>query len=86
MRRLLPGLRLRALALRGAAPVLIADRAGARRCGSRCGAASGPLAQAIAELVLWLAALALATRRLERGLLGELWGYLRAEAPAGARP
>jgi hypothetical protein len=42
------------------------------------------LAQAVAELVLWLAALVLATRRLERGLLGELWGYLRAEAPPGA--
>ena len=42
-----------------------------------------PLAQALAELALWLAGLVLATRRLEAGLLGELWGYLR---PGGERP
>ena len=34
-------------------------------------------------LLLWLVALVLATRRLEAGLLGELWGYLR---PGGERP
>ncbi len=43
-----------------------------------------PPAQALAELALWLAALVLATRRLERGLLGELWGYLRSGS-AGRR-
>ena len=42
-----------------------------------------PPAQALAELALWLAGLVLATRRLEAGLLGELWGYLR---PGGERP
>ena len=36
--------------------------------------------QALCELALWLGGLALATRRLERGLLGELRGYL-ARAP-----
>ena len=41
------------------------------------------LAQALAELALWLAGLALATRRLESGLLAELRGYLR---PGGERP
>ena len=41
-----------------------------------------PPAQALAELALWLAGLVLATRRLEAGLLGELWGYLR---PGGER-
>ena len=85
VRRLLPGIRLRVLALRGAAPVLAATvPVLAIRLALWGGERS--LAQAIAELVLWLAALVLATRRLERGLLGELWGYLRAEAPVGARP
>jgi O-antigen/teichoic acid export membrane protein len=84
VRRLLPGIRLGALAVRGAVPVLAATApvlavrltlwGGERR-----------LAQAVAELALWLAALVLATRRLERGLLGELWGYLRPGAPAGAQ-
>ena len=46
-------------------------------CGSRCGAGSGRSAQALGELALWLAGLALATRRLEGGLLAELRGYLR---------
>jgi O-antigen/teichoic acid export membrane protein len=83
LRRLLPGVRLRGLAWRGAAPVLIASAPvlvvrGALWGGER------PVAQAIAELALWLAVLALATRRLERGLLSELAGYLRS-APAGAR-
>jgi hypothetical protein len=43
-----------------------------------------PATQAIAELALWLGVLAVATVRLERGLLSELSGYLRApRAPAG---
>ena len=82
VRRLLPGVRLGALAWRAAlpvafatAPVLVARLAlwGGER----------PLGQALGELGLWLAGLALATRRLEAGLLGELWGYLR---PGGGTP
>ena len=41
VRRLLPGVRLGPLALRGGAAGAGRHRAGARRCGSRCGAASG---------------------------------------------
>jgi O-antigen/teichoic acid export membrane protein len=86
LRRLLPGVRLRSLAWRGAVPVLIASApvlalrlalwGGERRA-----------AQAVAEVVLWLALLALATRRLERGLLAELAGYVRPRdaAPAAGR-
>ena len=44
-----------------------------------------PPGQAIAELALWLAVLALATLRLERGLLAELGGYLRASRGDEAR-
>jgi O-antigen/teichoic acid export membrane protein len=84
VRRLLPGIRLRALAVRGAAPVLAATAPVlALRLALWGGERS--LAQAVAELALWLVALVLATRRLERGLLGELWGYLRPESPVGAR-
>jgi O-antigen/teichoic acid export membrane protein len=79
VRRLLPGARLGALALRAAVPVTVATAAvlavrfafwgGDRRA-----------AQAVAELVLWLAVLAAVTARRERGLLGELRGYLRPAA------
>jgi len=80
--RLLPGARLGAIALRAALPVLAASvpvlvLRVALWGGER------PLSQALAELALWLAGLVLATRRLEAGLLGELWGYLR---PGGERP
>jgi O-antigen/teichoic acid export membrane protein len=83
VRRLLPGIRLRALAWRGAAPVLIAT---APVLALRLALWGGdrPAAQAVAELALWLALLALATRRLERGLLAELAGYLRARGAATA--
>jgi O-antigen/teichoic acid export membrane protein len=86
VRRLLPGVRLGAIALRAAvpvaaatAPVLVVRLAlwGDRR----------PLSQALLELALWLAGLALATRRLEGGLLAELRGYLsprRANAVGGS--
>jgi O-antigen/teichoic acid export membrane protein len=86
VRRLLPGVRLRSLAWRGGAPVLIASAPVLAVRGVLWGG-ERPAAQAIAELVLWLAVLALATRRLERGLLSELAGYLRSapRAPAGAR-
>jgi O-antigen/teichoic acid export membrane protein len=81
VRRLLPDIRLAALALRGAAPVAAATVPvlvvrlalwGNHRTA----------AQAIAELALWLVGLVLATRRFERRLLTELWGYLRP----GGRP
>jgi O-antigen/teichoic acid export membrane protein len=83
VRRLLPAVRLRALALRGAAPVLAATAA---VLAARLALWGGdrPAEQAIAELALWLAVLVFATVRLERGLLAELSGYLRARpAPAG---
>ena len=80
--RLLPGARLGAIALRAALPVLAAS---VPVLALRLALWGGerPLSQALAELALWLAGLVLATRRLEAGLLGELWGYLR---PGGERP
>src|SRR4051794_29211184 len=81
VRRLLPGVRLWALALRAAVPVLLAS---APVLALRFALWGGErtLAQALAELALWLGGLALATRRLEAGLLAELRGYLRAGAAA----
>jgi O-antigen/teichoic acid export membrane protein len=81
VRRLLPGVRLGSLALRAALPVALATvpvlalrlALGGQRT----------LAQALAELALWVGALVLATRRLEGGLLGELWGYLRPGGGGG---
>jgi O-antigen/teichoic acid export membrane protein len=86
LRRLLPGVRLGSLAWRGAAPVVIASAPVLALRGALWGG-ERPAGQAIAELALWLALLALATRRLERGLLRELAGYLRSapRATAGAR-
>ena len=82
VRRLLPGVALGAIARRAALPVaLAAVPVLALRLALWGGERS--LAQALAELALWIAALALATRRLESGLLGELWGYLR---PGAAPP
>ena len=80
--RLLPGARLGAIALRAALPVLAASVPVLVLRLALWGGERPP-AQALAELALWLAALVLATRRLEAGLLGELWGYLR---PGGERP
>ena len=79
--RLLPGVRLFAIAVRAAVPVLLAS---APVLVLRLALWGGErtLAQALAELALWIAGLALATRRLEGGLLAELRGYLRAGAPA----
>jgi O-antigen/teichoic acid export membrane protein len=76
VRRLLPGARLGALAVRAAAPLAVAT---APVLAVRLALWGGdrPLAQALAELALWLGGLALATHRLERGLLAELIGYLR---------
>jgi len=79
VRRLLPGARMLTMALRAAVPVAIATLpvvalrlalwGGERR-----------LWQAALELALWLGALAIATKRLENDLLGELRGYLRPAA------
>jgi hypothetical protein len=76
VRRLLPGARVGGLALRAAVPVVLATvPVVAVRLALWGGERS--LAQALAELALWLGALAVATHRLERGLLSELLGYLR---------
>jgi O-antigen/teichoic acid export membrane protein len=81
VRRLLPGVRLDAIALRAALPVLLASvPVLALRLALWGGERT--LAQALIELALWLAGLALATRRLEGPLLAELRGYLRAGAAA----
>ena len=83
VRRLLPGVRLGAIALRAAVPVALAS-APVWRCGLALWGGERTLAQALVELALWLGGLALATHRLESGLLAELRGYLRAGA-AGVR-
>src|SRR4051794_6662412 len=81
VRRLLPEVRLSSLAARAAVPVLLAS---APVLALRVALWGGErtLWQALAELALWLAGLALATRWLERPLLAELRGYLRAGAAA----
>jgi O-antigen/teichoic acid export membrane protein len=81
VRRLLPGVRLGALALRAVVPVALAS---APVLAIRLAFWGGErtLAQALIELFVWLGALALATHRLESGLLAELRGYLRAGATA----
>ena len=80
VRRLLPGAPFGRLALRAARPVALAA---APVLALRLALWGGerPVWQALVELALWLGALVLVTRRLESGLLGELWGYLR---PGGA--
>ncbi len=80
--RLLPGVRLAELAWRAALPVAVASLPVVAVRLALWGG-ERPLVQALGELALWLAGLALATRRLEAGLLQELWGYLRG---GGARP
>jgi O-antigen/teichoic acid export membrane protein len=74
--RLLPGVRLWALGLRGAAPVAAGAAAAlALRAGLWGG--ERPLWQALCELALFLGVTALATRALERDLLREFTSYLR---------
>jgi O-antigen/teichoic acid export membrane protein len=81
VRRLLPAVSMLRLAARAALPVLLATvPVVAVRLALWGGERT--LAQALAELALWVAGLVVATRRFEAGLLGELWGYLR---PGGAR-
>jgi O-antigen/teichoic acid export membrane protein len=82
VRRLLPGVRLGAIALRAAAPVAVAS-APVLAVRVALWGGSRPLSQALTELALWLAGLGLATRRLEGGLLAELRGYLRPRAAVG---
>ena len=79
VRRLLPAVRLSALAARAAVPVVLAS---APVLALRLALWGGErtLWQALLELALWLGGLAIATRRLERGLLAELRGYLGAPA------
>jgi O-antigen/teichoic acid export membrane protein len=76
VRRLLPGVRLGVIAVRSALPVAAATAPVVALRLALWGGERG-VVQALAELALWVGALALATRRLERGLLRELWGYLR---------
>jgi O-antigen/teichoic acid export membrane protein len=83
VRRLLPGVRLGAIAARAAAPVVVATLPVLAVRLATWGS-ERTLARAAAELALWLAGLVLATQRLERGLLRELWGYVRGRAPAPA--
>jgi O-antigen/teichoic acid export membrane protein len=86
VRRLLPGASMARLAVRAALPVVLASVPVlvvrlALWGGERT------LVQALAELALWVAGLVVATRRLEAGLLRELWGYLRpGAAPAWGAP
>jgi PST family polysaccharide transporter len=87
VRRLLPGVRLGGLALRAAVPVALAS-APVLALRLATWGSERTLARAGAELGLWLAGLALATRRLEQGLLAELWSYVRrgaAAVPVAAR-
>src|SRR3954470_21002167 len=73
VRRLLPGVRLSAIAVRAALPVALASLPVlALRLALWGGERT--LTQALIELCLWLAGLALATRRLEAPLLAELRG------------
>jgi O-antigen/teichoic acid export membrane protein len=85
VRRLLPGVRMAALAWRAALPVALAS---VPVLAVRLALWGGerPLWQALGELALWIAGLVLATRRFEAGLLGELWGYLRGAVPAEPHP
>ncbi len=81
LRRLLPGVRLGAIALRAAVPVAAAS---AVALGLRLALWGGPrpLWQALLELGVWAAVLAGTSLRLEAPLIAELRGYLRLRAPA----
>ena len=76
VRRLLPGVRMGALALRSAVPVALAS-APVLVLRAALWGGERTLPQALIELALWLGGLALATVRFESELLGELRGYLR---------
>ena len=83
VRRLLPSVRLAGLAARAAVPVVAATAPVLAVRLALWGGERRP-EQALLELVLWLAGLALAVRRFEGGLLGELWAYLRPGTEARA--
>jgi len=76
VRRLLPGARLGVVALRAVVPVALAS-APVLIVRFALWGGDRSLGQALAELALWLVVLAVATKRLEGDLLGELRGYLR---------
>jgi O-antigen/teichoic acid export membrane protein len=82
LRRLLPSVRLGTLAVRAAAPVVLAT-ALVLAVRLALWGHERTLAQAAGELVLWLGTLALATLRLERGLIAELRGLLARRTPRG---
>src|SRR3954449_10863974 len=79
VRRLLPGAKLAAVALRAAVPVALAS-APVLVARFALWGDDRSLGQALTELAVWLVVLAVATRRLEGDLLTELRGYLRAPA------
>ena len=74
--RLLPGVRLGALAVRGTLPVAV-GAAAVMLVRLALWGGERPLWQALCELALFLAVTALATRALERDLLREFMRYLR---------
>jgi O-antigen/teichoic acid export membrane protein len=86
LRRLMPAARLWSVAARAVVPVAVATVPVLVLRLALQGHAR-TLAQALAELVLWLALLAAATARMERGLLAELRGYLRVggDSPGATR-
>jgi O-antigen/teichoic acid export membrane protein len=84
LRRLMPAARLWSVAARALVPVAVATAPVLVLRAALHGHAR-TLAQALAELALWLVLLAASTARMERGLLAELRGYLRmggSDAPA----
>ncbi len=76
VRRLLPGARMGAVAVRACLPVALAT---VPVLALRLALWGGerPLWQAVVELTVWLGVLAWASWRFERTLIGELRGYLR---------
>ena len=81
VRRLLPGVRLGALAARAAVP---AAAASAAVLAARLPGGERPAWRAAAELALWLGVLAVAALRLEGPLLRDLRAMVRGEPGPGA--
>src|SRR5262249_44241434 len=81
LRRLLPGVRLGAIALRAAVPVAIATAVVLILRVALWGGPR-PLWQALLELGVWTAVLAGVSLRLEGALVAELRGYLRLRSVA----
>lgn len=76
LRRLLPGVRLWALGVRGLVPVA-AGAAAALACRGALWGGERPLWQALFEIAVFLGVTAIVTRALERDLLREFTRYLR---------